>query len=96
VLLWGDRDELRRALADARARLAGLEAQLADRARTDACTGLLTLEAFCGDADAVLTHAARAEQPASLAIVDIDDFCSLNARRGPEAATRRCTPSPSA
>ena len=45
VLLWGDRQELRRALADARARLAGLEAQLADRARTDACTGLLTLEA---------------------------------------------------
>jgi diguanylate cyclase (GGDEF)-like protein len=85
VLLWGNRHELRRALADARARLAGLEAQLADRARTDACTGLLTLEAFCGDADAVLTHAARAEQPASLAIVDIDDFRSLNARRGPEA-----------
>ena len=66
VLLWGDRHELRRALADARARLAGLEAQLADRARTDACTGLLTLEAFCGDAEAVLAHAARAEQPASL------------------------------
>jgi diguanylate cyclase (GGDEF)-like protein/putative nucleotidyltransferase with HDIG domain len=85
VLLWGDRHELRRALADARARLAGLEAQLADRARTDACTGLLTLEAFCGDADAVLTHAARAEQPASLALVDIDDFRSLNARRGAAA-----------
>ena len=85
VLLWGDRHEMRRALADARARLAGLEAQLADRARTDACTGLLTLEAFCGDAEAVLTHAARAEQPASLALVDIDDFRSLNARRGPAA-----------
>jgi diguanylate cyclase (GGDEF)-like protein len=82
VLLWGDRHELRRALADARARLAGLEAQLADRARTDHCTGLLTLEAFCGDAEAVLAHAARAEQPASLALVDIDDFRSLNARRG--------------
>ena len=85
VLLWGDRHELRRALADARARLAGLEAQLADRARTDACTGLLTLEAFCGDAEAVLAHAARAEQPASLALVDIDGFRSLNARRGPAA-----------
>jgi diguanylate cyclase (GGDEF)-like protein/putative nucleotidyltransferase with HDIG domain len=92
VLLWGDRHELRRALAGARARLAGLEAQLAgleaqlaDRARTDACTGLLTLGAFCGDADAVLDHAARAEQPASLALVDIDDFRSLNARRGPAA-----------
>ncbi len=55
-MLWGDRHELRRALADARAQLAGLEAQLADRART----GLLTLEAFCGDAEAVLEHAARA------------------------------------
>jgi len=85
VLLWGDRHELRRALADAHARLAGLEAQLADRARTDACTGLLTLDAFCGDAEAVLGHAARAEQPASLALVDIDDFRSLNARRGPAA-----------
>lgn len=85
VLLWGDRQELRRALADARARLAGLEAQLADRARTDACTGLLTLEAFCGDAEAVLAHAGRAEQPAALALVDIDDFRSLNARRGPAA-----------
>ena len=85
MLLWGDRHELRRALADARARLAGLEAQLADHARTDACTGLLTLEAFCGDAEAVLTHAARADQPASLALVDIDDFRSLNARRGAAA-----------
>jgi diguanylate cyclase (GGDEF)-like protein/putative nucleotidyltransferase with HDIG domain len=85
VLLWGDRHELRRALADARARLAGLEAQLADRARIDACTGLLTLEAFSGDAEAILAHAARSEQPASLALVDIDDFRSLNARRGPAA-----------
>ena len=85
VLLWGDRHELRRALADARARLEGLEAQMADRARTDACTGVLTLEAFCGDAEAVLAHAARAEQPASLALVDIDGFRSLNARRGPAA-----------
>ena len=85
MLLWGDRQELRRALADAHARLAGLEARLADRARTDACTGLLTLEAFCGDAEAVLAHAGRAEQPASLALVDIDDFRSLNARRGAAA-----------
>jgi diguanylate cyclase (GGDEF)-like protein len=85
VLLWGDRHELRRALADARARLAGLEAQLADRARVDCCTGLLTLEAFSGDAEAVLAHAARSEQPASLALVDIDGFRSLNARRGPAA-----------
>jgi diguanylate cyclase (GGDEF)-like protein/putative nucleotidyltransferase with HDIG domain len=85
VLLWGERHELRRALADARARLAGLEAQMADRARTDACTGVLTLEAFRGDAEAILAHASRSEQPASLALVDIDGFRSLNARRGPAA-----------
>ena len=85
VLLWGERHELRRALADARARLEGLEAQMADRARIDACTGVLTLDAFRGDAEAVLAHAGRAEQPASLALVDIDDFRSLNARRGPAA-----------
>ena len=85
MLLRGDRQELRRALAHAHARLAGLEAQIADSARTDACTGLLTLDAFRGDAEAVLGHASRAEQPASLALVDIDDFRSLNARRGPAA-----------
>jgi diguanylate cyclase (GGDEF)-like protein/putative nucleotidyltransferase with HDIG domain len=85
VLLWADRHELRRALARAHSRLAGLEAQLADRARTDARTGLLSLDAFRGDAEAVLAHAANAEQPASLALVDIDHFRSLNARRGKAA-----------
>jgi diguanylate cyclase (GGDEF)-like protein/putative nucleotidyltransferase with HDIG domain len=85
VLLWADRHELRRALARAHARLAGLEAQLADRARTDDRTGLLTLDAFRGDAEAVLAHAVNAEQPASLALVDIDHFRSLNARRGQAA-----------
>jgi diguanylate cyclase (GGDEF)-like protein/putative nucleotidyltransferase with HDIG domain len=85
VLLWADRHELRRALARAHARLAGLEAQLADLARTDDRTGLLTLDAFRGDAEALLAHAAGAEQPASLALVDIDHFRSLNARRGPAA-----------
>jgi diguanylate cyclase (GGDEF)-like protein len=85
VLLWADRHELRRALARAHARLAGLEAQLADLARTDDRTGLLTLDAFRGDAEAVLGHAAGAEQPASLALVDIDHFRSLNARRGQAA-----------
>jgi diguanylate cyclase (GGDEF)-like protein/putative nucleotidyltransferase with HDIG domain len=85
VLLWADRHELRRALSRAHTRLADLEARLADSARTDARTGLLTLDAFRGDAEAVLAHAARSEQPASLALVDIDHFRSLNARRGPTA-----------
>jgi diguanylate cyclase (GGDEF)-like protein len=85
VFLWGDHHELRRALAEANDRVAGLEATLADRSRIDPRTGLLTVEAFHGDAEAVLAHAANAEQPASLALVDIDDFRSLNARRGTAA-----------
>jgi diguanylate cyclase (GGDEF)-like protein len=85
VFLWGDHHELRRALAEANERLAGLEAKLAGRSRIDPRTGLLTVAAFHGDAEAVLAHAATAEQPASLALVDIDDFRSLNARRGTAA-----------
>jgi diguanylate cyclase (GGDEF)-like protein len=85
VFLWGDHHELRRELAEANERLAGLEAKLADRSRVDPRTGLLTVDAFHGDAEAVLAHAATAEQPASLALVDIDDFRSLNARRGTAA-----------
>jgi diguanylate cyclase (GGDEF)-like protein/putative nucleotidyltransferase with HDIG domain len=85
VLLWADRHELRRALARAHARLAGLEAQLADRARMDERTGLLTLDAFRRDAEALLLHAAGGERPVSLALVDIDHFRSLNARRGKAA-----------
>jgi diguanylate cyclase (GGDEF)-like protein len=85
VFLWGDHHELRRALADANRRVAGLEARIADRSRTDPLTGLLTVDAFYGDAEALLAHAATAEQPATLALVDIDDFRSLNARRGTAA-----------
>jgi diguanylate cyclase (GGDEF)-like protein len=85
VFLWGDHHELRRALGEANERAACLEARLADRSRTDPRTGTLTVEAFHGDAEAVLAHAANAEQPASLALIDIDDFRSLNARRGTAA-----------
>jgi diguanylate cyclase (GGDEF)-like protein len=85
VFLWGDHHELRRALAEANAYAATLEARLAARERTDALTGLLTVEAFRGDAEAVLGHASVAEQPVSLALVDIDDFRSLNAGQGAAA-----------
>jgi diguanylate cyclase (GGDEF)-like protein len=85
VFLWGDHHELRRALAEANQRVAGLEARIANRSRTDPLTGLLTVDAFHDDAEAVLAHAATAEQPAALALVDIDDFRSLNARRGTAA-----------
>jgi diguanylate cyclase (GGDEF)-like protein len=83
VFLWGDNHELRRALGEANARVAGLEARLADRSRTDPRTGVLSLDAFRDEAQAVLTRTARAEQPAALALVDIDGFRSLNARHGP-------------
>lgn len=83
--MWGERHDLRRALAEAERRVAGLEAQLADRSRIDARTGLLTLDAFRGDAQAVLAHAEVSEQPVALALVDIDGFRSLNARRGTAA-----------
>ena len=85
MFLWGDHHELRRALAEANHRVAGLEARIADRSRTDPLTSLLTVDGFHDDAGAVLAHAATAEQPAALALVDIDDFRSLNARRGTAA-----------
>jgi diguanylate cyclase (GGDEF)-like protein len=85
VLPWGDRHHLRQELATARSRLESLETLLADRDRIDPRTGALTVDAFRGDADAVLAHAAAAEQPASLALVDIDGFRSLNARLGAAA-----------
>jgi diguanylate cyclase (GGDEF)-like protein len=62
--------------------VAGLEARIADRSRIDPLTGLLTVDAFRADAEAVLGGAATGEHPATLALVDVDDFRSLNARRG--------------
>jgi diguanylate cyclase (GGDEF)-like protein len=85
VFLWGDHHQLQRALAEANRRVAGLEARIADRSRTDALTGLLTVDAFRTEAEVLLADAANADQPATLALVDIDDFRSLNARRGTAA-----------
>ena len=84
--MWGNRDDLRRALDDARARMAGLEAELVDRSRIDPVCGVLTRDAFRGDADAVLAHAAQSEQPLALVLVDIDGFRALNERLGRDAA----------
>jgi diguanylate cyclase (GGDEF)-like protein len=85
VLRRGDKHELRRALASARTRVADLEAALAARTRQDPCTGLLTLEAFRAEAHATLREAARAGEPAAMAVVDIDGFRALNAARGAAA-----------
>jgi diguanylate cyclase (GGDEF)-like protein len=83
VLRRVDTHELRRALATAQARVADLEAELADRSRHDACTGLLTLEAFRTEAHATLSASAGA--PVALALVDIDGFRALNAAHGAPA-----------
>jgi diguanylate cyclase (GGDEF)-like protein len=85
VLRRGDSKELRRDLASARARVADLEAQLRDRKRLDPRTRLLTLDAFRADAEAALRRAARDGRPAAVAVVDIDGFRALNARRGARA-----------
>jgi diguanylate cyclase (GGDEF)-like protein len=81
VFLWGDHHELLRELADANERVATLEARLAAGSRTDPRTGLLTVEAFRDQAQAALATG----QPASLALVDVDDFRALNARHGTAA-----------
>src|SRR4051812_22300255 len=86
VLRRGDTKELRRDLARARARVADLEAELRDRSRLDPRTRLLTLDAFRGDAEIALAHAARDGRPVALAVVDIDGFRAMNARHGARAA----------
>jgi diguanylate cyclase (GGDEF)-like protein len=85
VLRRGETKELRRDLARARARVADLEAELRDRNRLDPRTRLLTLDAFRSEAATALERAACDGRPAALALVDIDGFRSLNARRGPLA-----------
>jgi diguanylate cyclase (GGDEF)-like protein len=82
VLRRSDKHELRRALASAQLRVADLEAELRTRSRRDPCTGLLTLDAFREDAAATLRRAAGDRRPVALAVVDIDGFRALNARRG--------------
>jgi diguanylate cyclase (GGDEF)-like protein len=85
VLRRGDTKGLRRDLADARARVADLEAELRDRNRLDPRTRLLTLDAFRGDAEIALAEAARHGRPVAVAVVDIDGFRALNARHGTRA-----------
>src|SRR3954464_12747677 len=82
VLRRGDTKELRRDLARARARVADLEAELRDRSRLDPRTRLLTLDAFRGDAEIALAHAARDGRPVALAVVDIAGFQGGDGRPG--------------
>ena len=85
MLRRGDKKELRRDLACARARVADLEAELRDRNRLDPRTRLLSLDAFRADAEVALRRAARDGRPAAVAVVDIDGFRALNARHGTNA-----------
>src|SRR5215218_7458834 len=85
VLRRGDTKGLRRDLADARAKVADLEAALRERNRLDPRTRLLSLDAFRGDAETALRRAARDGRPGAVAVVDIDGFRALNARHGSQA-----------
>jgi diguanylate cyclase (GGDEF)-like protein len=85
VLRRADTRQLRRDLASSRARVADLEAQLRDRNRLDPRTRLLSLDAFRAAAGVALRRTARDDRPVALALVDIDGFRVLNARRGVEA-----------
>ena len=55
---------------------------LADRADTDALTGLLNHGAFGADLEAVLDRCARAGETATLLLLDIDHFKLVNDRYG--------------
>jgi diguanylate cyclase (GGDEF)-like protein len=85
VLLSGDKQALRLQLAESEAKIKELEAKLDERQVRDPCTRLYSHDAFRRAAAGELSRAERDGRPASVAVVDIDGFRSLNARRGPEA-----------
>jgi diguanylate cyclase (GGDEF)-like protein len=91
VRLRGERHDGRAALAVAEERIRHLEAELRDRVRVDAGSGLLTLDAFRDDAAAMLELTERAALPVSLVMVDIDGCRALNARRGSAAGNAALT-----
>jgi diguanylate cyclase (GGDEF)-like protein len=59
-----------------------LHSQLAAAARTDSKTGLLNAAAWQAEARLMLGRAARAGEPAALAVIDIDHFKAVNDSRG--------------
>lgn len=77
-----ERQELRAKLADAQAQLRRSEARLADRTSHDPRTRLLALDAFRIAAEQKLRNCERDSTPVSAAVIDIDGFRELNARRG--------------
>ncbi len=85
MLRTGDKHELRGRLAETEARVRVLEAELDDRRHRDPQTRLFVHEAFRRAAAGELARAERDGKTAALALVDIDGFRALNARRGVEA-----------
>src|SRR5512144_1000492 len=85
VLGTGERQALRGRLADAEARVRTLEAELDERRNRDPRTRLFVHDAFRRVAGGELDRAERDGRTVTLALVDIDGFRSLNARRGADA-----------
>src|SRR5258706_8827109 len=85
VLRSGDKQALRLQLAESEAKIKELEAKLDERQARDPCTRLYSHDAFRRAAGGELSRAERDGRPVSVAVVDIDGFRSLNARRGAEA-----------
>jgi diguanylate cyclase (GGDEF)-like protein/putative nucleotidyltransferase with HDIG domain len=72
-------------LAEAEARVRALSTELEERRSRDPRTRLFVHDAFVQAAAGELARAERDGKPAALALVDIDGFRALNARRGTAA-----------
>jgi diguanylate cyclase (GGDEF)-like protein/putative nucleotidyltransferase with HDIG domain len=72
-------------LAEAEARVRALATELEERRSRDPRTRLFVHDAFLRAAAGELARAERDGRPAALALVDIDGFRALNARRGTAA-----------
>jgi diguanylate cyclase (GGDEF)-like protein/putative nucleotidyltransferase with HDIG domain len=74
--------ELEAMLAQSRARVEEVEAELRARSERDPVTDLATLERFRAQLEVEAGRARRHSRPMSVAVFDIDDFRALCARHG--------------
>ena len=77
-----EREALRTQLVKAHDQVRALEAKLVERDTHDPRTRLLVLDAFLQAAELALRACERESAPFSAAVIDIDGFRELNARRG--------------
>ena len=77
-----EREALRTQLVKAHEQVRSLEAKLVERDTHDPRTRLLVLDAFLEAAELALRACDRESAPFSAAVIDIDGFRELNARRG--------------